>query len=231
MHRAPVASGAAAGGLGWKGAHGAAGEGNWEQPSADLRTEGDGAPSLNPTHSSAATTTTTTTTTPHPAFCTSARSALAEEARPEGLRPPGAHAGARSRASAPGRERGSTGAGELGEVSCKSRAEAQRDRGVGRGRCLARGAARRLARAPRPARSGARVGRRARRGPGESRAAWPQGQRDAPTRRAGRISFEARRSIPGFLNPQPTSCPDHSRRGRPTRQVLGCCRKPPDPAP
>lgn len=129
-----------------------------------------------------------------------------------GSPPRGAPAAEHTRAHAPRRARrqgrGGAGAGNLGEVSCKSRAEAQRTEewdAAGAWPAAPRGGwlVLRVQCAP-----GARVGRRARRGLERAEPAWPEGQRDAPTRRAGRISFEARRSIPGFLNPQPTSCPD-----------------------
>lgn len=77
---------------------------------------------------------------------------------------------------------------------------------------------------------GARVGRRARRGLERAEPAWLQGQRDAPPRRAGRISFEARRSIPSLLNPQPTSCPDPQPE-RKTHEPGAGVRKAPPPKP
>lgn len=77
---------------------------------------------------------------------------------------------------------------------------------------------------------GARVGRRARRGLERAEPAWLQGQRDAPPRRAGRISFEARRSIPSLLNPLPTSCPDPQPE-RKTHEPGAGVRKAPPPNP
>lgn len=151
-----------------------------------------------------------------------------------GSRPRGALAAEHTRAHAPKlarrQGRGGAGAGNLGEVSCKSRAEAQRTEEWEAARAwpaAPRGGwpGLRARRAP-----GARVGRRARRGLERAEPAWPDGQRDAPPRRAGRISFEARRSIPGFLNPQPTSCPDPQPE-RKTQEAGAGVRKAPPPRP
>lgn len=78
---------------------------------------------------------------------------------------------------------------------------------------------------------GARVGRRARRGLERAEPAWPQGQRDAPPRRAGRISFEAGRSIPSLLNPQLTSCPDPQPERKTHEAGAGVWKAPPPQTP
>lgn len=125
----------------------------------------------------------------------------------------GAHAGARSRASAPAQETWL----KLVASAGRRPGGARRGRGPEPARRAAphRGSAALHARRS----PGARVGRCPWRSSERAEPAWPGGLRDAAPRRAGRISPEAQRpqACSSLQPPSRTG----SGRGRPARQVLG----------